>query len=98
MDGDLYAQANGMSFTETSSYTRHNVEKAFYDLAFQIYQKVKSGQIVVDAEGSEGVKPGRNNANQYSSGGGNKGSTVQLTTEKSVDCGSMSCGKPDCCS
>ena len=91
MDGELYADQNQMMFVETSSFTRHNVEKAFYDLAFDIYQKVKNGQIIVDAEGSEGVKPGRNN-NYSQQGGDPKGRSVQLTTDKtSLDCSKISC-------
>jgi len=49
-----------MRFLETSSYTKYNIDKAFYELALEIYQKIQKGEIQVDNEGSEGVKPGRN--------------------------------------
>ncbi len=57
------ACSNQMRFLETSSYTKYNIDKAFYELALGIYEKVQRGEINVDNEGSEGVKPGRNTAN-----------------------------------
>ena len=62
-EGEDLACSNQMRFLETSSYTRYNIDKAFYELALDIYQKIKRGEINVDNEGSEGVKPGRSATN-----------------------------------
>lgn len=48
-----------MSFVETSARTSQNVEQAFNALALKIYEKMKSGEIVPNEEGSDGVKPGK---------------------------------------
>jgi hypothetical protein len=85
-----------MNFIETSAFTRNNVDKAFYDLAYKIYQKIQNGEVTVDVEGSEGVKPGRNSNQAGGKGGvggkGKKNSSVQLSTEKvSVDCTKQAC-------
>ena len=62
-EGEDFAYQNEVGFLETSSYKKYNIDKAFHELALEIYQKIQRGEIKVDNEGSEGVKPGRNTAN-----------------------------------
>ena len=87
-EGEDLADNNSMRFLETSSYTKYNIDKAFYELALEIYQKIQKGEIQVDNEGSEGVKPGRN---QQKAG---KNNSVQQTTTNPKD---ADCTKFNCC-
>ena len=52
------AFGEGFNYVETSALTAHNVEKAFFELTMRVLDKVNSGKMVVDGDGSNGVKAG----------------------------------------
>lgn len=57
-EGKDFAFTEGFNFIETSAKAATNVEKAFYELSYRILEKISKGQILVDADGSNGVKSG----------------------------------------
>ena len=75
-EGEKLATQHEMLFIETSSYTSHNVDTCFNQITFEIYQKVNKGEIEIDLDGTDGVKPGRENKNV------GKSDNIQLTSEK----------------
>ena len=46
----------GLNFIETSAQSSTNVEKAFFELSLGVLQRIRTGQIEIDADGSNGVK------------------------------------------
>ena len=48
----------GFNYVETSARTAVNVEKAFFELTMRVLDKVLSGKMIVDPDGSNGVKAG----------------------------------------
>ena len=51
-----FAFSEGFNFIETSARNSTNVEKAFFELSLGVLQKIRSGVLEVDADGSYGVK------------------------------------------
>jgi len=77
-----------------------NVEKAFNELALKIYEKIKSGEIVPNEEGTDGVKPGKGFAmkplGQAGPGSPNpNGPQSQTLTKDKVTGGPVTC-KDNC--
>ena len=53
-----FAFGEGFNYIETSAKNNLNVEKAFVELSYRVLEKINRGQILVDADGSNGVKAG----------------------------------------
>ena len=53
-EGENFARANGLIFTETSASTADNVDYAFTKTGEEIYNRIKQGKIVIDNQ--EGIK------------------------------------------
>ena len=64
-EGQDYAFAEGFNYIETSAKIGHNIEQAFLEMSFRVVERIQRGLIVVDADGSNGVKSG-NQLNQTS--------------------------------
>ncbi len=58
-EGKDLAFSEGFNFMETSARTAQNVEKAFYELSIRVLEKIQKGQMIVDPEGTNGVKAGK---------------------------------------
>ena len=52
------AFSEGFNYIETSARTSTNVEQAFLELSMRVLEKIKKGALVVDSDGSNGVKAG----------------------------------------
>ncbi len=81
------AFSEGFNYIETSARTALNVEKAFFELTIRVLEKVLSGKMVVDADGSNGVKSGNLQRNQMKTAVNLGNSMVEKESEAGC-CGS----------
>lgn len=47
-------------YIETSAKTSFNVEQAFMDLSYKIYDKMSRGELVANEDGTDGIKISKN--------------------------------------
>eukprot|EP01080_Neovahlkampfia_damariscottae_P005099 gene5099-8698_t len=58
-EGENFAKKHGMQFVECSAKSSTNVDQAFKSTAIRIYDKIRTGEIIVTHDDStSGVKPG----------------------------------------
>ena len=72
------------TFIETSAKGSINVEKAFNELAFRVYERLMSGEMRANEEGIDGIKPGKGLAFQGGGFPGNMGQTGTLSSSKKL--------------
>lgn len=47
-------------YIETSAKTALNVEQAFMDLSYKIYEKMSRGELIANEDGTDGIKISKN--------------------------------------
>lgn len=87
-EGKDLAFSEGFNFIETSALTAENVEKAFYELTYKIYEKLRKGDLRANEEGTDGVKPGKMNMKEKRTVSLNKDSVTADCVKDGCFCGS----------
>ena len=90
-EGQDYAFGEGFNYIETSAKIGHNIEQAFLEMSFRVVERIQRGLIIVDADGSNGVKSG-NQVNQASKTAVALGQS-QIAKDRPADRESNCCGE-----